>query len=158
MRHRFSYFAPTKTCRTSSPDSSDYYAEPSFVGPLASPALLPTSNAPGPRSTQPPPNSAKPHGPEHYGAQSPCSTGSPPACGLDPARAGQGDLEHIQGTKHRHDCVDAANFVRWARRNKLISHEYAATKWHGPSRFTERNPLGPRPPAPARRQHQSRRP
>jgi hypothetical protein len=59
------------------------------------------------------------------------------ARGLDLARAGQGDLEQWLTSAHATARVDAGNFVRWARRNKLTSLEFAATKWHGPSRVID---------------------
>ena len=52
--------------------------------------------------------------------------------GLDLASATQGDLEQWQASTHATARVDAGNFVRWARRNKLTSLDFAATKWDGP--------------------------
>ena len=59
------------------------------------------------------------------------------ARGIDLARAGQGDLEQWLTSAHATARVDAGNFVRWARRNKLTSLEFAATKWPGPSRVID---------------------
>jgi len=47
--------------------------------------------------------------------------------------AGQGDLEEWMGCAQASRRLDAGNFVRWARRNKLTSLDYAATRWGGPS-------------------------
>lgn len=52
--------------------------------------------------------------------------------GLDLASAGQGDLEQWLTTAPATARVDAGNFVRWARRNKVTSLTFAATKWDGP--------------------------
>jgi hypothetical protein len=57
--------------------------------------------------------------------------------GLDLASAGQGDLEHWLTSTHATARVDAGNFVRWARRNKLTSLDFAATKWDGPRRVID---------------------
>lgn len=56
------------------------------------------------------------------------------ASGLDLASADQGDLEQWLTSTHATPRVDAGNFVRWARRNKLTSLDFAATKWDGPRR------------------------
>lgn len=53
---------------------------------------------------------------------------------LDLARATQGDLEQWQANTQATARVDAGNFVRWAKRNKLTSLDFAATKWDGPQR------------------------
>jgi hypothetical protein len=58
-------------------------------------------------------------------------------CGLDLASAGQGDLEQWLTSTHVTARVDAGNFVRWARRNKLTSLDFAATKWDGPRRVID---------------------
>lgn len=54
------------------------------------------------------------------------------ARGLDLATAGQGDLEQWLTGADTTAHVDAGNFVRWARRNKMTSLAFAATKWDGP--------------------------
>ncbi|HZK35967.1 MAG TPA: hypothetical protein VFC57_03285 [Aeromicrobium sp.] len=54
--------------------------------------------------------------------------------GLDLTSATQGDLEQWQASTHATARVDAGNFVRWARRNKLTSLDFAAIKWDGPRR------------------------
>ena len=59
------------------------------------------------------------------------------ACGLDLASAGQGDLEQWLASAPATARVDAGNFVRWARRNKLTSLTFAATKWDGPRRVID---------------------
>ena len=49
------------------------------------------------------------------------------------AHARQGDLETwLAGAQASHR-PDAGNFVRWARRQKLTSLDFAATRWGGPS-------------------------
>jgi len=58
-------------------------------------------------------------------------------CGLDLASAGQGDLEQWLTSASATARVDAGNFVRWARRNKLTSLTFAATKWDGPRRVID---------------------
>jgi len=59
------------------------------------------------------------------------------ARGLDLAGAGQGDLEQwLTGTSAT-ARVDAGNFVRWAKRNKITSLVFAATKWDGPRRVID---------------------
>jgi len=52
------------------------------------------------------------------------------ARGLDLARAGQGDLEQWLSSAHATARVDAGNFVRWARRNKLTSLEHVQATEH----------------------------
>ncbi|MHB1800064.1 MAG: hypothetical protein ACYCU5_00130 [Actinomycetes bacterium] len=59
------------------------------------------------------------------------------ARGLDLASAGQGDLEQWLTRAPAGARVDAGNFVRWARRNKLTSLNFAATKWEGPQRVID---------------------
>ncbi len=53
--------------------------------------------------------------------------------GLDLAIARQGDLDQWLISTPAAGRVDAGNFVRWARRNKLTSLELPATKWNGPT-------------------------
>lgn len=57
--------------------------------------------------------------------------------GLDLASAGQGDLEQWLTSASATARVDAGNFVRWARGNKLTSLTFAATKWDGPRRVID---------------------
>jgi hypothetical protein len=52
---------------------------------------------------------------------------------LDLASAGQGDLDTWLTSKHATGRRETGNFVRWAKRQRLTSLEYAATKWDGPS-------------------------
>ena len=59
------------------------------------------------------------------------------ASSLDLASAGQGDLEQWLTSAPATARVDAGNFVRWARRNKLTSLTFAATKWDGPRRVID---------------------
>jgi hypothetical protein len=59
------------------------------------------------------------------------------ARGLDLASAGQGDLEQWLTSTRATARVDAGNFVRWARRNKLTNLTFAATKWDGPQRVID---------------------
>lgn len=59
------------------------------------------------------------------------------ARGLDLASAGQGDLEQWQASTHATARVDAGNFVRWAKRNKITSLTFTATKWDGPQRVID---------------------
>jgi len=47
--------------------------------------------------------------------------------------AGQGDLEAWLGTAQSAHRVDAGNFVRWARRQKLTRLDFAAIRWGGPT-------------------------
>lgn len=54
--------------------------------------------------------------------------------GLDLTNARQDDLEQWQASARATARVDAGNFVRWARRNKLTGLDFAATKWDGPQR------------------------
>jgi hypothetical protein len=49
------------------------------------------------------------------------------------ATAGQGDLEAWLGSAQATHRTDAGNFVRWARRHKLTSLDFAAVKWTGPA-------------------------
>jgi hypothetical protein len=50
---------------------------------------------------------------------------------LETAR--QGDLDAWLGDAQASHRTDAGNFVRWARRHKLTTLDFAATKWGGPS-------------------------
>ena len=59
------------------------------------------------------------------------------ARGLDLASAGQGDLEQWLTSTSATARVDAGNFVRWARRNKITNLTFAATKWDGPRRVID---------------------
>jgi hypothetical protein len=56
---------------------------------------------------------------------------------LDLASARQGDLEQWLTNAPAAARVDAGNFVRWARRNKLTNLTFAATKWDGPRRVID---------------------
>jgi hypothetical protein len=49
------------------------------------------------------------------------------------ATARQGDLEIWLASAQATHRTDAGNFVRWARKHKLTSLEFAATKWGGPA-------------------------
>src|SRR6266851_3634824 len=53
--------------------------------------------------------------------------------GLDLATAGQGDLDTWLASDHATHRSEAGNFVRWARRQKLTSLDFAATRWGGPA-------------------------
>ena len=53
--------------------------------------------------------------------------------GLDLGTARQGDLDTWLTGDHATPHGDAGNFVRWARRQKLTSLDFAATRWDGPS-------------------------
>jgi hypothetical protein len=53
--------------------------------------------------------------------------------GLDLAGARQGDLDTWLASDHATHHGEAGNFVRWARRQKLTSLDFAATKWDGPT-------------------------
>jgi hypothetical protein len=55
------------------------------------------------------------------------------AHGLTPATAGQRDLETWLATARSAHRVDAGNFVRWARRQKLTRLDFAAIRWGGPA-------------------------
>ena len=59
------------------------------------------------------------------------------ARGLDLASAGQGDLEQWLTSTHATARIGAGNFVRWARRNKITTLDFAATKWDGPRRVID---------------------
>lgn len=59
------------------------------------------------------------------------------AAGLDLGGAGQGDLEQWLTAAPATARVDAGNFVRWAKRNKLTSLDFPATKWDGPRRVID---------------------
>ena len=49
------------------------------------------------------------------------------------AAAGQGDLETWLVTAQASHRTDAGNFVRWARKHKLTSLDFAAIRWGGPT-------------------------
>ena len=53
--------------------------------------------------------------------------------GLDLATARQGDLDTWLASDHATHRSEAGNFVRWARRQKLTSLDFAATRWDGPA-------------------------
>ncbi len=53
--------------------------------------------------------------------------------GLTLATAGQRDLEAWLGIAASAHRVDAGNFVRWARRQKLTQLDFAANRWGGPT-------------------------
>jgi hypothetical protein len=55
------------------------------------------------------------------------------ARGLTLEAARQGDLDRWMGQAQASHRTDAGNFVRWARRNKLTTLDFAAIKWGGPS-------------------------
>jgi len=55
------------------------------------------------------------------------------ARGLALQAARQGDLDTWMGEAQASHRTDAGNFVRWARRNKLTTLDFAAVKWSGPS-------------------------
>ncbi len=55
------------------------------------------------------------------------------ARGLTLENARQGDLDAWLGDARAAHRTDAGNFVRWARRNKLTTLDFAATRWAGPS-------------------------
>jgi len=55
------------------------------------------------------------------------------ARGLELGTARQGDLDTWLTGDHAAHHGDAGNFVRWARRQKLTSLDFAATRWDGPS-------------------------
>jgi hypothetical protein len=55
------------------------------------------------------------------------------ACDLTLEAAQQGDLDKWMGQAQASHRTDAGNFVRWARRNKLTTLDFAAVKWCGPS-------------------------
>jgi hypothetical protein len=54
------------------------------------------------------------------------------ARGLELGTARQGDLDTWLTSDHAAHHRDAGNFVRWARRQKLTSLDFAATRWDGP--------------------------
>jgi hypothetical protein len=49
------------------------------------------------------------------------------------AAARQGDLEGWLASAQASHRTDAGNFVRWARKQKLTSMDFAATRWSGPA-------------------------
>src|SRR5680860_1808886 len=55
------------------------------------------------------------------------------AHGRDLASARQGDLDTWLANEHSAHRREAGHFVRWAKRQKLTSLEFAATKWDGPN-------------------------
>jgi len=55
------------------------------------------------------------------------------ARGLTLETARQGDLDAWLGDARAAHRTDAGNFVRWARRNKLTTLDFAAVRWGGPS-------------------------
>ena len=55
------------------------------------------------------------------------------ARGLELGTARQGDLDTWLTSDHAAHHREAGNFVRWARRQKLTSLDFAATRWDGPS-------------------------
>lgn len=55
------------------------------------------------------------------------------ARGLDLAAARQGDLDTWLVSDYATHRGEAGNFVRWARRQKLTSLDFAATRWDGPA-------------------------
>jgi len=55
------------------------------------------------------------------------------AHGLTLATAGQGDLESWLTSEQATHRREAGHFVRWAKRQKLTSLEFTATKWDGPN-------------------------
>ena len=55
------------------------------------------------------------------------------ARGLDLAAARQGDLDTWLASDYATHRSEAGNFVRWARRQKLTSLDFAATRWDGPA-------------------------
>jgi len=55
------------------------------------------------------------------------------ARGLALATARQGDLDTWLTSDHATHHGEAGNFVRWARRQKLTSLDFAATRWDGPA-------------------------
>ena len=55
------------------------------------------------------------------------------ARGLELATARRGDLDTWLTSEHATHHREAGNFVRWARRQKLTSLDFAATRWDGPS-------------------------
>ncbi len=53
------------------------------------------------------------------------------------ASASQGDLETWLASPDTTHRVDAGNFVRWAKKQKLTQLDFAATRWGGPSRVID---------------------
>jgi hypothetical protein len=53
--------------------------------------------------------------------------------GLTLATAGQGDLDAWLINAKPSYRLDAGNFVRWAKKQKLTKLDFAATRWTGPS-------------------------
>ena len=56
---------------------------------------------------------------------------------LDLATARQGDFDAWLSSEPAAGRREAGNFVRWAKRHKLTSLDFAATKWDGPSRVID---------------------
>ncbi len=57
--------------------------------------------------------------------------------GLELGSARQGDLDAWLTSEHVTGRIEAGNFVRWAKRHKLTSLDFAATKWGSPSRVID---------------------
>ncbi len=57
--------------------------------------------------------------------------------GLTLVTARQGDLEAWLTSAEATHRVDAGNFVRWAKKQKLTQLDFAATRWGGPSRVID---------------------
>ncbi len=57
--------------------------------------------------------------------------------GLTLATVRQGDLETWLASAEATHRVDAGNFVRWAKKQKLTQLDFAATRWGGPSRVID---------------------
>ena len=75
------------------------------------------------------------------------------------AMARQGDLETWLASAQATHRTDAGNFVRWARRHKLTSLDFAAIRLGRADRcHRHRGPLGTSPLAAARQHTQTRRP
>ena len=55
------------------------------------------------------------------------------AHGLTLANARQGDLDAWLASAQASHRTDAGNFVRWARKQKLTTMDFAATRWGGPA-------------------------
>jgi hypothetical protein len=53
------------------------------------------------------------------------------------ATARQGDLEAWLASAQASHRTDAGNFVRWARKQKLTSMDFAAVRWGGPTRVID---------------------
>ena len=64
---------------------------------------------------------------------------------LDLASARQDDLDTWLASEHATHRREAGHFVRWAKRQKLTSLDFAATKWDGPSGASTPRPAGTTP-------------